>query len=308
MSDHNNTTADLGLSCPQGGHFWVCANKETRFIGCCLTNPCETYSGVCLTGDLKPAAFDAGAVGQIPDQACVSDSFQVKWYACNDTSPPFLGCCAKDACSAGTCDGQSLRAARLSGDAELFLSHGNVSVVLPSASELSTKTITASSTSVATGSASDHKQRALGLSRDGNIALIGALIGALGVIGLALACFCTWRCTGFCIWRCIKRLREKKRPARASQGLEDGFYSTDNESDTTSERSTAVHSSQTTEETAEEMPRPSNSVPNDTDLGPAIQLTEQASTGRRVKRQRDLGPVSSFTGPFEDEWGYPERE
>jgi hypothetical protein len=298
MGDHNNTT-DLGLSCPQGSHFWICANRETRFIGCCRSNPCETDSGVCADEDLEPSAFDADAVGQIPDQACVSNSSQVKWYACNDTSPPFLGCCASDACSAGTCDRKSLRPARLSDDSDdiaLFLSYGNVSVVLPSTSELVTKTITVSSTHIATGSASEHDQRGLGLSRDGLIALTGSLIGALGVIVLAI--------TGFCIWGCMKRRQEKKRLATASEEPEDGLSSTSDESDTTSENDMGMHSSQP----AEDIPRGSNSLPNGTDPGSTIPPTEQANARGRVKRQRDLGDVSSFTGPFEDEWGYPERE
>ncbi|KAF7554543.1 hypothetical protein G7Z17_g2836 [Cylindrodendrum hubeiense] len=49
---------NLGLGCPNGGDFWICANKPARFIGCCTSNPCETDYGVCPDEDLTPATFD----------------------------------------------------------------------------------------------------------------------------------------------------------------------------------------------------------------------------------------------------------
>ncbi|KAK7416919.1 hypothetical protein QQZ08_011809 [Neonectria magnoliae] len=140
----------LGLDCPEGGDFWICATKPTRFIGCCRTNPCETDYGLCPDEDLEPATFDPRAYGLIPEQGCISDNLQVEWYTCVRTKALFLGCCAVDACEKGGCPAQSLRAARLSDvvpDADRFLDGDATSTT-----EASTLTMTSTSFS-ATGTA-----------------------------------------------------------------------------------------------------------------------------------------------------------
>ncbi|KAH7002196.1 hypothetical protein EDB80DRAFT_720116 [Ilyonectria destructans] len=105
---------NLGLGCPKGGDFWICANKPGRFIGCCTSNPCETDDGVCPDDDLEPATFGKDAYAEIPGQACVSDNYLVQWYICAGTTPPFIGCCTVDPCEKGSCPDASLKAARLS--------------------------------------------------------------------------------------------------------------------------------------------------------------------------------------------------
>ncbi|KAH7159747.1 hypothetical protein B0J13DRAFT_112486 [Dactylonectria estremocensis] len=147
-----------GLSCPEGGAFWICADKPTQFIGCCKSNPCETDYGMCSDEDLSPASVDVDVFGDVPQQACISDNSQVKWYTCPRTTPPFIGCCAVDACSQGGCPGGSLRAARLSdvGDnANKFLECVTVPVTGVRTMSMSTRTVksTTTPTSFATPSA-----------------------------------------------------------------------------------------------------------------------------------------------------------
>ncbi|KPM35449.1 hypothetical protein AK830_g11111 [Neonectria ditissima] len=140
----------LGLDCPEGGDFWICTTKPTLFIGCCTTNPCETDYGVCPDEDLKPATFDPHAFDLIPEQACISDNFQVHWYTCSGTKPPFLGCCAVDPChKGGGCPAQSLRAARLSRvveDADRFLDGDATSTATETLATMTFESFTATAT------------------------------------------------------------------------------------------------------------------------------------------------------------------
>ncbi|KAH7143751.1 hypothetical protein EDB81DRAFT_935167 [Dactylonectria macrodidyma] len=146
-----------GLSCPEGGNFWVCADKPTQFIGCCISNPCETDYGVCSDEDITPASVDVDVFGEVPQQACISDNSQVKWYTCSGTTPPFIGCCAVNACSQGGCPGGSLRAARLSdvGDnADKFLECVTVSTTGVRTLSTSTRTAKPTKTSTSTTTSS----------------------------------------------------------------------------------------------------------------------------------------------------------
>ncbi|KAI1506756.1 hypothetical protein F5X99DRAFT_404114 [Biscogniauxia marginata] len=132
---------DLGLSCPTGGEFYVCNQSTTRFIGCCMHNPCHIdiipsqlnnsniglESGQCAPGALKPASFAASAYDAIPEQDCAGPvnnldtisaiTVQELWYVCADTQPPFLGCCSENPCSEGGCPAGSLAPAVLSDNA-----------------------------------------------------------------------------------------------------------------------------------------------------------------------------------------------
>lgn len=159
---------NLGLGCPKGGDFWICAHKPARFIGCCTSNPCETDYGVCPDDDLKPATFDKDAYAEIPGQACVSDNYLVQWYICAGTTPPFIGCCTVDPCEKGSCPDASLKAARLSDleeNADKFMECVTVSSapITSSASmtlsTLLTSTLTTSATSTSTASSTPRPDR-----------------------------------------------------------------------------------------------------------------------------------------------------
>lgn len=36
----------FGITCPEGGAFYVCENCEIQFLGCCASDPVEDGSGV----------------------------------------------------------------------------------------------------------------------------------------------------------------------------------------------------------------------------------------------------------------------
>ncbi|KAK3071135.1 hypothetical protein LTR53_009178 [Teratosphaeriaceae sp. CCFEE 6253] len=134
------------VSCPSGGSFYACASGS-RYVGCCLTNPCDTG---CFAGQLVPASFEASQWGQFPDQQCDSGAFYTCIYA-SQGNTTFLGCCASNACSAGSCSGDALAGAYLSNnpqEAAPFLSLNS--------SWLATATVSASlaSATLATSTAS----------------------------------------------------------------------------------------------------------------------------------------------------------
>ncbi|KAI1020376.1 hypothetical protein LB503_006259 [Fusarium chuoi] len=117
MSDYN-AVKDLGLTCPYGGIFYICADDPDRFIGCCTINPCGARKGLCPDQSLRSASFNATLQHEFLPQACINDNVDVSWYACVGEELPFLGCCAVDPCLRGVCPQRGLRAAKLSDKAK----------------------------------------------------------------------------------------------------------------------------------------------------------------------------------------------
>ncbi|KAI0016118.1 hypothetical protein F4780DRAFT_710347 [Xylariomycetidae sp. FL0641] len=162
----NDPITSLGLSCPDGGSFYVCrgaadnntnnsnnnnSNNSTQsssFLGCCSVDPCtDAHGNACPEGQLHPASFSAAAYADIPAQGCASaaaanesssssSSAVGKWYTCS--AGPFLGCCASNPCGrAGVCPAADLVPARLAADpdaAAIFLT-ATASVAAPAEEE-----------------------------------------------------------------------------------------------------------------------------------------------------------------------------
>lgn len=76
-----------GISCPNGGNFYVCQGNVTQFLGCCDVNPCSNGKGSCPDTSLHNISYSAAIYDSVPPQACVDDGF---WYTCKKTSPPFM--------------------------------------------------------------------------------------------------------------------------------------------------------------------------------------------------------------------------
>ncbi|KAG5750980.1 hypothetical protein H9Q69_005599 [Fusarium xylarioides] len=158
MSDYN-PVKDLGLTCPYGGIFYICADDPERFIGCCTINPCGARKGLCPDKSLRPASFNATLQHEFLPQACINDNIDVSWYNCVGEALPFLGCCAVDPCLRGVCPQSDLRAAKLSDkvkNAQEFLDGGPEYMPRPRSSALdqglgvSSSSLCASSTTAMT--------------------------------------------------------------------------------------------------------------------------------------------------------------
>ena len=110
--------ARYGLSCPTGGSFYICAEAETRFIGCCEEDPCSDENrGSCPDDALHPASFSASNYIDIPGQDCVEPYNTSTWWTCQGATPPFMGCCSENPCNEG-CRRADLLPARLSDNEE----------------------------------------------------------------------------------------------------------------------------------------------------------------------------------------------
>ncbi|SCV53641.1 uncharacterized protein FFB14_13244 [Fusarium fujikuroi] len=134
-----NPVKDLGLTCPYGGIFYICADDPERFMGCCTTNPCGTRKGLCPDQGLRSASFNATLQHEFLPQACINDNVDVSWYTCVGEGLPFLGCCAVDPCLRGVCPQRDLRAAKLSDkarNAQDFLDGGPEYMPRPKSSAL----------------------------------------------------------------------------------------------------------------------------------------------------------------------------
>ncbi|ORY68544.1 uncharacterized protein BCR38DRAFT_134054 [Pseudomassariella vexata] len=113
MSD--NPIAKLGLSCPNGGRFYICQDSDVRFLGCCDIDPCADGSGDCPSSSLYGASFNKDSYNNVDAQDCISPYGSSTWWTCQNAKPPFIGCCLNNPCNDG-CAEFDVLAARLSDD------------------------------------------------------------------------------------------------------------------------------------------------------------------------------------------------
>lgn len=106
-SDWTKSWSNVDPLCPKGGTFYACASSAVQFVGCCTINPCDENSGICPQKDLRPASFSKEKFDLLVSQGCQGDDPEIQWFACvypGSPQPPFMGCCARDACqTTGVC-------------------------------------------------------------------------------------------------------------------------------------------------------------------------------------------------------------
>jgi len=102
------------LSCPSGKPFYAC-DYGTRFLGCCTLEGVDVCAKGCEPDNLQAANFNQQYYSNITRNDCNITIRAGEWYSCEQTSPPFLGCCASNACMyAGGCPYAQLVPAQLS--------------------------------------------------------------------------------------------------------------------------------------------------------------------------------------------------
>ncbi|KAI0025012.1 hypothetical protein F4780DRAFT_489947 [Xylariomycetidae sp. FL0641] len=170
-------SAQLGLSCPQGGGFYTCETAKIRFIGCCTIDPCADGSGECPQDSLSVSSFSSDYYDDIPPQSCASPYDKSTWFTCASNSPPFIGCCNSNPCTLGKCPPDDLLAATLSENstaAQAFLGADISSTPTPTATP-----------------ASDHS------SGSGYSLPVGGIIGIAlggGALVMIILAFLAYRC------------------------------------------------------------------------------------------------------------------
>lgn len=186
----------FGLTCPDGGKYYICEGSDNEFIGCCTSNPCTGGNGICPDGHLRSSSFDASTYNDMEIQSCDDTRGRSVWYTCESDNPPFIGCCDQSPCSGG-CPRSSLLPAVLSPLTK------NRQAFLNPEGQSASKTATATSTASATSSANSNDSG--GLST-GAIAGIAAGSAALGLILI-----------GLLIWRCWWHPRKQKQTGQHFQ-------------------------------------------------------------------------------------------
>ncbi|KAJ4257516.1 hypothetical protein NW762_008640 [Fusarium torreyae] len=180
----SETEKQLGISCPDGGQFYICEDDDTQFVGCCVNDPCGANNGTCPEGDLRTTTFNPDRYNDIFQQDCNNSQSVRNWYTCTGTNPPFIGCCSLNACNTG-CPRARLEPAMLSkterNRLEFLDPRNRGSTTASTASE------TASSTASSTAEAS--KDEGLGTGATAGIA-VAATVG--GLISLILIAWLFW--------------------------------------------------------------------------------------------------------------------
>ncbi|KAL2752954.1 hypothetical protein ACRALDRAFT_2055351 [Sodiomyces alcalophilus JCM 7366] len=207
-----NQTQTLGLTCPEGGDFYICPGKATEFIGCCTSDPCtDSADGHCPTRDLRPASFDPDRYANIPAQSCDDARSHRVWWTCRDDDPTFLGCCATNPCGGG-CPRDHLIQAVLSEDED-----NRLAFVPGEATTSPTPTTSASPT--ASPSPSDEASGSSGSPGLPTGAIVGIAIGgALAVVILAIL-----------VWKFCWKARRRGKDSDQSLHTESGFSHVDSE-------------------------------------------------------------------------------
>lgn len=164
-----NPIADLGLSCPQGGQFYICKEATSKFLGCCTEDPCADGTGLCPQDALRYSSISQESYRKIRAQNCAAPRNESTWYTCSELTSPFMGCCASNPCANDGCPLEDLLAARISDDPT------NAAPFLTSAS---------------TSDASSGSSGSGGLSTGAIVGIaIGSAAAVLVVVGILFFCY-----------------------------------------------------------------------------------------------------------------------
>jgi hypothetical protein len=176
---HTEARGYFGLNCASGGKFYICEDAGTQFIGCCTSDPCGPGNGTCPDGSLRASSFNADAYEDLPTQDCDDARGTDIWYSCKFNNPPFMGCCAENACANGGCSRSRLVPAKLSENENHRLGF----LEPDSSGSTSTAASTSSSTSSSSPKGSENDDGGLGTG-----VIPGVAAGAT-VVGLLLLAF-----------------------------------------------------------------------------------------------------------------------
>ncbi|KAH7171348.1 hypothetical protein EDB81DRAFT_877344 [Dactylonectria macrodidyma] len=195
MSSSNSAAYQhFGLSCSDGGSFYICEGAAIEFIGCCTVDPCADDSGVCPDGKLRASTFNKDSYEDLPTQECAEADVASLWYTCAFNTPPFLGCCAENPCATGSCSRSNVTSAVLSSNES-----NRLDFLEPDGADSST---TSSASASASTSAAADNDGGSGLST-GVVAGIAAGAAAIGLLLL-----------GFLIWKFWWAPRKRKQQGK----------------------------------------------------------------------------------------------
>ena len=173
----------VATSCPLNITFYACDFGE-RFLGCCENgSPTDTCTNGCPQEDLLPASFDKEYYNYITKTACTRGD----WWSCEDTSPPFLGCCLSNPCLDG-CPPGDLTAAIFSQNQTsnpLYSAIPDPPTTASSKIPPSNSTVAPSTSVHAMGAVPSASTNSSPVHKKSTRTLVGAIIGSiLALVGL----------------------------------------------------------------------------------------------------------------------------
>ena len=175
-----SSTSGIAATCPLNITFYACEFGE-RFLGCCANgSPADTCTTGCPQEDLLPATFEKEYYDYTTSAACTQGS----WWSCENTSPPFLGCCLSNPCLSG-CPATDLRAAIFSPnqtDNPLYSANLDASIAASSTTSFSTSKA-ASSTSFHATEAVHSTSTSPPIHKNPTKELVGAVTGGIVAVG-----------------------------------------------------------------------------------------------------------------------------
>jgi hypothetical protein len=147
----------------------------SKFVGCCVTNPCATG---CAQGNIRQAAFNKTLYGTFPDASCDAAS---NFYTCT-AGKSFWGCCKSVPCTTEpTCPPGDLVPAFLGRPEQAsFYDPDKVST------SISVYISTSASTSAYQSSTAGPVSSNNGSKGMNSSAVIGGAVGGVGVLAIVI--------------------------------------------------------------------------------------------------------------------------
>ena len=176
-----SSTSGIAATCPLNVTFYACDFGE-RFLGCCANgSPADTCTTGCPQEDLLPASFEKEYYDYTTSAACTQGS----WWSCENTSPPFLGCCLSNPCLSG-CPATDLRAAIFSPnqtDNPLYSANLDASIAASSTTSSSTSKAASSTSIHATGAVHSTVNSPSPIHKNPTKEIVGAVTGGIVALG-----------------------------------------------------------------------------------------------------------------------------
>ena len=176
-----SSTSGIAATCPLNVTFYACDFGE-RFLGCCANgSPADTCTAGCPQEDLLPASFEKEYYAYTTSAACT----QGNWWSCEDTLPPFLGCCLSNPCLSG-CPATDLRAAIFSPnqtDNPLYSANLDTSTAASSTTSSSTSNAASSTSLHAPGAVHSTITSPSLIHKNPTKEIVGAVTGGIVAVG-----------------------------------------------------------------------------------------------------------------------------
>ena len=172
-----SSTSGIAITCPLNVTFYACDFGE-RFLGCCENgSAADTCTNGCPQQDLLAASFEKQYYDGITASACTRG----EWWTCENTLPPFLGCCLSNPCLSG-CPPSDLTAAIFSQNQTNNPLYSAITTAIVATSSMASPSFSTAAPSTplqTTGAAHSATTRPLSIKRTSTRGIVGGVVGSV---------------------------------------------------------------------------------------------------------------------------------